>query len=383
MLFLPVRVKGQDYRKWHEEAIVVDLHNDVLIAMMRGMDIADDLSSRTHSDLRRFKAGGVDAQFFSVWCDQKYGPGKAFRYANRQIDSLQAVIARNPDKIMLVQRPEQLYEAVKQKKLAAIIGIEGGHMLEHKLANLDQLYNRGARYLTLTWNNSNTLASSARDENRGSLPSAKKGLTEFGQQVIRRMNGLGMLVDLSHVGEKTFWEAIHTTTKPVIVSHSNVYRLAPHYRNLKDDQIKAIAQNGGVIGLNFNSVFIDPGFNARQNSFLKKHQAEVAALQKSGKSKASILAILARKYPQEATLVRPPLSKLLDHLDYIVKLVGVDYVSLGSDFDGITATPRELNSVADFPLITEELLSRGYTQQDINKILGGNFIRVWKAQSKE
>lgn len=283
---------------------------------------------------------------------------------------------------MLVRTPDQLSQAVKLKKLAALIGVEGGHMLENNLANLDKLYARGARYLTLTWNNSTAWASSARDESRRNFPAQRKGLTPFGQQVIRRMNQLGMLVDLSHVGEKTFWDVLAITIKPVLVSHSNVYRLAPHYRNLKDAQIKAIAQNGGIIGLNFNSEFIDPAYLAREQSFFKKHQAEVAALRKLKKSKAYILLTLTRKYPQEAILIRPSLAKLLDHLDYIVKLVGVDHVGLGSDFDGITSTPRELNSVADFPQITEALIARGYSQAAINKILGRNFMRVWLANAK-
>ncbi|MGV3587029.1 MAG: dipeptidase [Adhaeribacter sp.] len=380
---LRLSVQAQAYQKMHQEALVIDLHNDVLIAVMRGANISQNLSQKTHSDLGRFSQGGVDAQFFSIWCSQQYGAGKAFRYANRQIDSLETIINRHPGKIMLVRTPAQLNQALKLNKLAALVGVEGGHMLENNLANLNKFYARGVRYLTLTWNNSTTWASSAKDESRRNFPAQRKGLTLFGQQVIRRMNQLGMLVDLSHVGEKTFWDALNTTTKPVIISHSNVYRLAPHFRNLKDAQIKAIAQNGGIIGLNFNAEFIDPAYLAREKSFFNKHQIEVAALRKLKKSKAYILKTLTQKYPQEAILMRPPLSKLLDHLDYIVKLIGVDHVGLGSDFDGIPATPRELNSVVDFPQITKALLARGYSQAAINKILGGNFMRVWLANTTE
>ena len=379
LVFISAPVKGQSYKKLHEEAILVDTHNDVLIAVMRGRNITRDLSGKTHSDLARFKKGSVDAQIFSVWCDEKYGRGKAFRYANRQIDSLQAIITRNPEKIMLIRHPKQIEEAVKLKKLGALIGVEGGHMIENNLANLDKLYARGARYLTLTWNNSTSWATSAKDESRRSFPAHRKGLTPFGQQVVRRMNQLGMLVDLSHVGEKTFWDVLKITTKPVLVSHSCVYSLSAHFRNLKDNQIKAIARNGGVIGLNFNPVFIDNTIPAKEKIFLKAHQAEVDSLRKLKRSTASIKKTLAQKYPREAQSLRPPLSKLLDHLDYIVKLVGVDYVGLGSDFDGIDSTPRELNSVANFPVITKGLLARGYSPTDIHKILGGNFIRVWAA----
>ncbi|MDB5264106.1 MAG: rane dipeptidase [Adhaeribacter sp.] len=382
-LLLIIQAQGQSVAKLHHDAIVVDTHNDVLLAVMRGRNIATDLSGRTHSDLARFKKGGVDIQVFSVWSNEKYGSGKAFRYANRQIDSLLALIGRHPTKIMLVRNPAQLTEAVKLKKLGAIIGVEGGHQLENNLAHLNQLYARGARYLTLTWNNSPPWASSALDESRRSFPAHRKGLTSFGKAVIRRMNQLGMLVDLSHAGEKTFWDALNTTTKPVIISHSNAYHLCPHYRNLKNDQIKAIAQNGGMIGLNFNSAFIDPAFSANRKIFLKNHRVEVDSLRKLNKSAARIYAILTQKYSEEAKEVRTPLSKLLDHLDYIVKLAGVDYVGLGSDFDGITSTPRELNSVADFPEITKGLISRGYSATDIYKILGGNFIRVWIANVPE
>ncbi|PRY03997.1 membrane dipeptidase [Pontibacter ummariensis] len=371
-------LQAQDHKALHQKAIVVDTHNDVLIAVMDGLDIAEDLRGKTHSDLARFKEGGVDVQIFSVWSDETYGKGKGFAYANRQIDSLYAIAARNPDKLRIVTSPEELMQAVKQQKLAAMIGVEGGHMIEDKLGYLDSLYSRGTRYLTLTWNNSTSWASSAADETGGTVPNAQKGLNDFGRQVVRRMNELGMMVDLSHVGEQTFWDVMETTTKPVIVSHSSAYAIRPHARNLKDEQIRAIAKNGGVIQLNFFSGFLDSKFDKRQKQFLAKHQAELDSLKKLGWSTSRRNEWLKEKYPAEANAVRPPLSLLLDHLDHIVKLVGVDYVGFGSDFDGISSAPQQLDGVEDFPVLTRELLVRGYSAQDIEKILGGNFLRVFQ-----
>jgi len=380
-LFFHQNLQAQQYQKLHRKAILVDTHNDVLINTMQGLNIATDLIGKTQSDLARFKEGGVDAQFFSVWCDERYGKGTAYNYANAEIDSLYSIIRHNPDKIMLVRTPAELNQAVKSKKLGALIGVEGGHMLEDDLTYLDNLFNRGVRYLTLTWNNSTSWATSAKDETAGTSPNPQKGLNALGKQIVKRMNELGMLVDLSHVGETTFWDAMATTTKPVLVSHSCVHHLTPHFRNLKDDQIKAIAKNGGVIHLNFFSGFLDKDFLTRQEQFLQKHQLEVDSLTKLKWAEFDIQSWLVKKYAPEVEALRPPFSALFDHLDYIVKLVGVDYVGLGSDFDGITSSPQQLDDVTAYPLITKELLARGYSKKDVQKILGGNFIRVFKANA--
>lgn len=370
---------AQEYKTLHEKAIVVDTHNDVLISVLEGLRLEDDLSGKTHSDLARFKQGGVDVQIFSVWSDETYGKGKGFDFANLQIDSLNAIVNRNPDKMMLARTPDEVMQAVQQNKMAAMIGLEGGHMIEDNLTYLEELHKRGTSYMTLTWNNSTSWASSAMDEASGKLPKSKKGLNKFGKQVVRKMNELGMMVDLSHVGERTFWDAIKTTTKPVIVSHSCVHSFNPHFRNLKDDQIKAIGKNGGVIHLNFFSGFLDPDYDKRMSAFRANHKAEVDSLRKLNKSSIEVYEWAMAHYPEEAATLRPPLSLLLDHLDHIVKLVGVEHVGLGSDFDGITSTPKQLDSVADMPVITRELLARGYSEEDIKKILGENFMRVFRA----
>ena len=244
--------------------------------------------------------------------------------------------------------------------------------------------------MTLTWNNSTDWATSAATETASPIPSAggvldsvrKKGLTDFGKQVVHHMNELGVLIDLSHVGEQTFWDVIATTTKPVLVSHSCVYSLCPHRRNLKDEQIKAVAKNGGVIHLNFYSGFLDSTFEARSDAFTAKHKTEMDSLKKINPEPYFTEFFLFEKYPDEVKSLRPPLSLLLDHLDYIVKFVGVDYVGLGSDFDGVNSLPEGVEGVEDFPKITEELVKRGYSNKDIRKILGGNFLRVFKANQK-
>jgi membrane dipeptidase len=195
------------------------------------------------------------------------------------------------------------------------------------------------------------------------------------------MNALGMLVDLSHVGEQTFYDAINTSTKPILVSHSCVYSLCPVPRNMKDDQIRAVGKNGGVIHLNFYSGFIDSTYEGKNKLFNEQHKAERDSLLQKNPDTFFAEDYLYTKYKSEVQAMRPPLSKLLDHLDYIVKLIGVDHVGLGSDFDGAESTPQGLDGVEDYPKITKALLERGYTKQDVEKILGGNFIRVFKANA--
>lgn len=380
ILLLPVFVSAQSYRKLHQRALVVDTHNDFPNqSMEKNVSFDQNLKGITHSDLKRMKQAGIDVQVFSIWCDGSFGAGKGYARANRQIDSLYAWTGRNPSDMMITKTPEDLKTAVKQKKLAVMMGVEGGHMIEDNLQYLDQLYERGVRYMTLTWNNSTSWASSAMDETKNTHPDAKKGLTDFGKQVVKRMNELGMIVDLSHVGEQTFWDAIGVSTKPVIASHSCVHRLCPVFRNMKDEQIKAMAKNGGVIHLNFFSGFLDSSFAGRNTAFLQAHKKERDSLRAINPEPYYTEEYLFARYPEEVKALRPPLSLLMDHLDYIVRLVGVNHVGLGSDFDGISSAPQQLDDVTGFPLITKALQERGYSKKDIRKILGENFLRVFRA----
>lgn len=387
-LFYSTVVRAQNYATIHRNAIVVDTHNDVLSsATMHGLSIESDLTGKAHTDIARFKKGGVDIQVFSVFCNETFGRDTAFKFANIEIDSLYAIIKRNPGKMMMVASPEDLHKAVRQKKLGCMIGVEGGHMIEDRLDYLDSLYRRGARYLTLTWNNSTSWASSAKDETSpqesGAATGAppKKGLADFGRQVVKRMNEMGMMIDLSHVGEQTFYDVIELTAKPVLLSHSSVYAICPVFRNLKDKQIKAVAKNGGVIQVNFYPRFLDSNYQRNRRELFERHRAERDSLKRLSWQPHAIAAWMEKKYAGEMELIRPPLSLLIDHIDYIVKLVGIDYVGLGADMDGIESLPRELNGVQDYPEVTKALLNRGYSQKDIFKILGGNFIRVFKANS--
>ena len=384
-------IHAQNYKAIHQKAIVVDTHNDVLSsATMHGLNIENDLTGKTHSDIARFKTGGINVQVFSIFCDETFGKDTAFKFANIEIDSLYAIIKRNPRKMMLVTSPAQLQKAVRQKKLACMIGVEGGHMIEDRLDYLDSLYQRGARYLTLTWNNSTAWASSAKDETSSDDPDSEmpsgafsqKGLAGFGKQVVKRMNEMGMMIDLSHAGEQTFYDVMKVTTKPVLLSHSSVYAICPVFRNLKDAQIKAVAKNGGVIQVNFYSGFLDSNYQKRRREIFQRHRTERDSLRQLNLQSYSIAEWLAKKYAGEMEAIRPPLSLLIDHIDYIVKLVGADYVGLGADMDGIESMPQELNGAEDFPKITKALLDRGYDEKDVLKILGGNFIRVFKANAK-
>jgi membrane dipeptidase len=376
-IILSQHINAQSYKKIHAKAIVVDTHNDFLMkAVDLGTMMDQDLKGKTHSDLRRWKKGGLDVQIFSVYCD---GDAKnPFAYASREMDSLDAVALRNPDKIVKVYSYAEMIKVVEQHKIAAMFGVEGGHMIEDDLNKLDALYKRGARYLTLTHNIAPDWATSAADETtKPNLP--HKGLTDFGKQVVQRMNHLGMMIDISHAGDQTFWDVIKLSTKPIIASHSSVYSLVPHRRNLKDDQIKAIAKNGGVIQVNFNPGFIDSSFDKKEAAFITMHKAENDSLMKTGMADYYAQDYLYNKYAAEANAIRPPLSMIINHIDYIVKLVGVDYVGLGSDFDGINLTPQQLDDVTSYPLITKALVQKGYSKKDIHKILGGNFLRVLKA----
>lgn len=381
---IPCFSQAQPYLRLHKKSFVADTHNDIPSASIeKNVAFDTNLKGSTHSDLNRMFTGGVDAQMFSIFCDGEQK--EPYNHANREIDSVYEWVRRNPERMLLVKSPAQLQLARQQQQLGTLLGVEGGHMIENEIAKLEALFNRGVRYMTITWNNSTSWATSAADETTpgGAVNSdGKKGLTAFGKQVIQRMNELGMMVDVSHVGEQTFWDIVQLTNKPIIASHSCVWNLCPHRRNLKDEQIKAIAKSGGVIFLNFYAGFLDSTYEQKRNAFVQQHQGEVEELMRQGKQKEYAVMMVGERHKAGLDAIRPPLSVLLDHLDYIVGLVGVNHVGLGSDFDGIEAPPLELNGVEDLPLITKALLERGYRKKEIRKILGGNFLRVFLANSQ-
>ena len=375
LLFSSIYVFGQSSLKIHKKAIVVDTHGDILTDQIKsGIDLGIRQKGGNF-DLIRAREGGLDVQVFSVWSDYTGG----FALANRQIDSLDALIRRHPDMIAKVRTAAELKSAVKQGKMAALFGVEGGHMIENKLENLDALAKRGMTYMTLTWNNSTPWASSAYDETFKKDSLKQIGLSDLGIKIIKRMNELGVIVDLSHVGETTFYDAIRVSTKPVMASHSSAYMFHAHQRNLKDDQIRAIAKTGGVIFVNFYSDFLDSTYRGKLESFNARHKAELTKLIAELGSKSKADEEINRKYKQEIYDMQAPLSLLVDHIDHIVKLVGADHVGMGADYDGAESFPKGLEDVSKYPVLTEELFKRGYSKKDVEKVLGGNFIRLLEA----
>jgi membrane dipeptidase len=378
VLFCAISITGFS-QKIHYKSVLVDTHNDAVTACIeKKVSFDQDLTGINHSDLKRFKEGGLDYQLFSIWCDGE--KVKPYAWAMREMDTMDAVAARNLDKIVVAKDWKTMNAALKAGKIVAQYGVEGGHMIEDDINKLDTFYNRGVRYMTLTWNNSPTWASSHADE-KNSTYTGPKGLTSFGKAIIARMNQLGIIVDISHVGETTFWDAINTTTKPVIASHSNAYSICPVTRNLKDDQIKAIGKNGGVICLNFFSGFVDSNFSKKDMAFRKTHSAEIDALLATGIQREYAFTMLSDKYKNESEAIKPTIEQLMQHFDHIVKLIGINHVGIGSDFDGINSAPQGLSTVLDYPNFTKALIARGYSNKDIKKVLGGNFLRVYRANN--
>jgi len=384
LLFLSVNfTQAQSIKKIHRKAILVDTHNDVLSSsVLEGKDISHRLTTG-QSDLDRWEEGGVDVQFFSVWTDRTPRNKEGFfKDANQEIDSLEIIVLRNPFRMSLATTYKQVKKGIRQNKLVALIGVEGGHMIENDLNKLDSLYKRGMRYMTLTWNNSTHWATSAMDETQHADSLPHKGLSDFGKQVVRRMNELGVIVDLSHVGEQTFYDAIATTSKPVLLSHSSVWNICPVFRNVKDDQIKAVAKNGGVICINFYSGFLDSNFARKMDQLEGTEGKRIKDSLGQNYDAAKLNEIWAKYFSNQLEPYRPTVSKLVDHIDYIVKLVGDGYVGIGSDFDGVSSLPVGMDDVTKYPLITRELKRRGYSNKSIKKILGGNVMRVMKADMK-
>ena len=389
-LLICIVSNSQSFKKLHHKAVLVDTHNDVLSeAGLNGKDISHRIADG-HSDLDRWKEGGVDVQFFSVYTGPEARNKEGYyKDANQEIDSLESIVLRNPGRMLMATNYKHVMKGIRQKKLVTLIGVEGGHMIENDMQKLEALYQRGMRYMTLTWNNSTSWASSAMDETASQpLPAEgkqaviqkRKGLTDFGKQIVRRMNELGIIVDLSHTGEQTFYDAIATTAKPVLLSHSSVWNICSVFRNVKDEQIKAVARNGGVICINFYSGFISQEFDQR-SAYLNGPGKMIIqdSLMAILKDTTVMKTVWQKYYDTEMNKVRPSLAQLVDHIDYIVRMVGDDYAGIGADYDGVNSLPVGMEDVTAYPKITEEFLRRGYSKKSIRKILGGNVLRVMKA----
>ena len=370
-------------RQIHDSALVIDTHADTPQRFLdENFDIGStDPNDNGHISLDKAKAGNLGAEFFSIWVEPETNKGHYARHTLDLIDSVYQQAARHPDRMMMAFSAADIERAHKEHKLAALMGIEGGHSIENDIRVLRDFYRLGVRYMTLSWSNTNEFADSSGDINDPKVEH-HNGLTEGGRQIVLEMNRLGMLVDISHVSDRTFYDAIATSKAPVIASHSSARALTNHPRNMTDDMLRAVAKNGGVVQVNFYNAFIDEDYRKAAEAQSKDREAAVKAYTDKVKAEGKTVTYLdADKIEREwgAKIPRPPLKSLIDHIDHIAKVAGVDHVGLGSDFDGVAgATPEGIDSAADLPRITQALLDRGYSADDIRKILGGNTLRVFR-----
>src|SRR5579863_333250 len=369
-------------RAIHASAIVVDTHADTPQRFLDdGFDIGNnDPKDVGHVTLDKARAGNLGAEFFSIWVDPETNQGHYAKHTLELIDTVYEQAERHPDRMLMAFSVADIERAHKQKKLAALMGIEGGHSIEYSIRLLRDYYRLGVRYMTLSWSNTNEWADSSGDIDDPKIQH-HNGLTDFGKQVVSEMNRLGMIVDISHVADKTFWDAIAVTKAPVIASHSSARALSSAPRNMTDDMLQAVAKNGGVVDVNFYSGFDDQTYWDANKAQEKERDAAVKEYLEKLKSEGKTPTYIDTERLQRqwmAKLPRPPFRVLIGQIDHIAKVAGVDQVGLGSDFDGVSGqTPVGMDSAADLPRITQGLLDRGYSAQDIHKILGGNVLRVF------
>ena len=367
----------------HQRAIAIDMHADTAQRLLdEHVDLQQELSDG-HFDAVRAKAGSLDAQFFSIWVEpQLFGGGgaRAMKRADDQIAAVRALAEKNPETWLLATSADDIRLAVSEGKIAALMGLEGGYAIDERLENVQRYYDLGVRYMSPAWSISTSWAGSSGDD-----VGRTRGLNEFGKSVVREMNRLGMMVDVSHVSDPTFWDIVNTSTAPVVATHSACRAIADVPRNLTDDMIRALAKTGGVVNVIFYPEHLEPGWQVLK----KKVDVEIDAMVREASAAepgGAVQKKLARDRVRQREFARrlPPVkvSRIVDHIDHIVKLVGVDHVGIGSDFDGVQITTADLATVAELPNLTKELLRRGYSEGDVPKILGGNMLRVMDAQAK-
>jgi membrane dipeptidase len=366
----------------HDSALIIDTHADTTQRLLdENFDMANPPAGDTgYVDFAKAKAGNLGAEFFSIWVEPTEFKGHYARRTLDLIDSVYQQAAKHPDKMMMAFSPADIERAHREHKLAALMGIEGGHSIENDIRLLRDYYRLGVRYMTLTWSNTNEWADSSGDIDDKTVQH-HNGLTEFGKDVVYEMNRLGMMVDISHVADKTFYDALLASRAPVIASHSSSRALTNHPRNMTDDMLRAVARNGGVVMVNYYSGFVDQKWLDAYNAQAKEREAAVEAVREKYKDADPVtryLAMDAEGKKWAAKIPRPPFSDIIDHIDHIAKVAGIDHVGLGSDFDGTPSMPEGLDSAADLPKITEGLLQRGYTAPQIRKILGENLMRVFR-----
>ncbi len=373
----PVQVT-EEARRIQREAILVDGHNDLPYQFREKGDLSFqriDITKpqpRLHTDIPRLRKGGVGAQFWSAYVStHTMKTGTAVRETLEQIDVIHRMVRAHPETFEMAYSVDDILRIHKQGKIASLIGIEGGHSIDNSLGVLRMYYALGARYMTLTHTESLDWADSATDQPKC------HGLSPFGEQVVLEMNRLGMLVDISHVSVETMKHALRVSRAPVIASHSSAYALAPHPRNVPDDVLRLVAKNGGVVMVNFYSGFITPE-GARASREMFRIYRELKARYPNEKDLQTAIGQWVKEHP----VPRGSVHNVVDHIEHIIKVAGVDHVGLGSDFDGINTVPHQLEDVSCYPNITQELLNRGYSKDDILKILGGNLLRAFRAAER-
>jgi membrane dipeptidase len=361
----------------HRRAIAIDMHADT---PQRLLDEAVDLSQRLgdgHFDSVRAREGALDAQFFSIWVEpQLFGGGgpSAMKRADDQIAAVQSLAERHPEIWQFATTAADIRRIVSENKLAALAGLEGGYAIDEKLENVERYYKLGVRYMSPAWTESLSWAGSSGDE-----VGKTRGLNDFGRAVVREMNRLGMMVDVSHVSDKTFWDIVSTSNKPVIATHSGCRAIANVPRNLTDEMIQAIAKTGGVVNVIFYPEHLEPGWSEKKRKVDAEIATEVQRASAAEKGDVAHKKLARDRVRREEYAKRLPsvsISRLVDHIDHVVKLVGIDHVGMGSDFDGVQSTLSDLADVSQLPNLTKELLRRGYSESDVDKILGGNMLRV-------
>jgi membrane dipeptidase len=370
-------------RALQDSALIIDTHADTPQRFLdQDFDIGStDPNDGGHISLDKARRGNLGAEFFSIWVEPETNQGHYAQHTLDLIDSVYEQAAHHPDRMRMAFSVADIERAHKEHKFAALMGIEGGHSIENDVHLLRDYYRLGVRYMTLSWSNTNEWADSSGDINDPKMQH-HNGLTDFGKQVVLEMNRLGMMVDISHVADKTFWDAIATTKAPVIASHSSARALTNAPRNMTDDMLRAVAKNGGVVDVNFYSGFVDEDYRKASEPIGKQSAEAVRVFEQKQKAEGKPVPYMEidrieREWADKVP--RPPLKSLIDHIDHIAKVAGIDHVGLGSDFDGVSGqTPAGIDSAADLPKITQALLDRGYTADDLKKILGGNLLRVFR-----
>ncbi len=352
---------------------VADLHNDLVQRMIIGEDVSKN-TSLGHTDIERLKLSSIDLEVMIVWVSQKEANKSYFDFASEMYEKLQSL-----EKLEGVAIPfslEEIKSAKKNNQLALPIAMEGGEALENKIENLEYFINKGLFYFGPTWNYSLDWVSSGYGETHKKNSLKTFGLSKFGIEVIHTCQENNVLIDVSHIGEKSFWDIIQNSQKPIIASHSSVYKLCPHFRNLKDEQIKVIKDLNGLIGLNPYPFFIDPTFRMREEKIRNQYREKLNKIANEKESTASKWIAKQHFLQKELSEVCPNISVFVDHIEYITKMIGVDYVGIGSDYDGLDCLPKNWYDCMDHMIITEELDKRGYSTESIEKIMGKNLLRV-------